>query len=89
MVEIGQYSITYRFDAVQSAFTWFLTGVYAPYIRIEKLDCWEEVAAVKEFREGPWVTCGDFNTFRVMAGRRGCNRITNVMTDFSNWIEEM
>ncbi|WMV32614.1 hypothetical protein MTR67_025999 [Solanum verrucosum] len=89
MVEIGQYSITYRFDAVQSSFSWFLTGVYAPHTRSEKLDCWEEVAAVKELCEGPWVTCGDFNTVRVMAERRGCNRITNVMTDFSSWIEEM
>lgn len=35
------------------------------------------------------VTCGDFNTVRTMAERRGCSRITNVMADFSKWIDEM
>lgn len=35
------------------------------------------------------VTCGDFNTVRVMAERRRCNWITNVMSDFIKWIEEM
>lgn len=48
LVEIGQYSITYRFDVVQSAFSWSLTDVYASRTRSEKLVCWEEMAAVKE-----------------------------------------
>ncbi|WMV13359.1 hypothetical protein MTR67_006744 [Solanum verrucosum] len=60
-----------------------------PQSRNEKLECWEEVTVVKELCEGPWVTCGDFNTVRVMTERRGCNRITNVMKDFAKWIEDM
>ncbi|KAH0722003.1 hypothetical protein KY289_005047 [Solanum tuberosum] len=88
-VEEGKFSITYKFEAVQDGFCWFLTGVYAPHTRTEKLECWEEIAAVRELCGGPWVTCGDFNTVRTMAERRGCRRITNVMTDFSRWIEDM
>ncbi|KAF3639050.1 Ras-related protein RABC2a [Capsicum annuum] len=37
-VEKGQYSLTYRFVAVQKSFSWCLTGVYAPHTRIEKND---------------------------------------------------
>ncbi|KAF3652457.1 hypothetical protein FXO37_17500 [Capsicum annuum] len=55
----------------------------------EKLICWEEISAIKEVCGGPWVACGDLNTIRSMGKRRGCNRITNVMTDFTRWIEEM
>ncbi|WMV48294.1 hypothetical protein MTR67_041679 [Solanum verrucosum] len=64
-------------------------SVYAPHTRTKKLECWDEIAAVRELSGGPWVTCGDFNTVRTMAERRGCRRITNVMTDFSRWIEDM
>uniref|UniRef100_A0A0V0GM78 Putative ovule protein n=1 Tax=Solanum chacoense TaxID=4108 RepID=A0A0V0GM78_SOLCH len=42
-------------------FVWFLTGVYAPHTRTEKLERWEEIAAVRELCGGPWITCGDFN----------------------------
>lgn len=52
-VEEGKFSITYRFEAVQDAFCWFLTGVYAPHTRTEKLECWEEIAAVRELCEVP------------------------------------
>ncbi|KAG5585521.1 hypothetical protein H5410_045955 [Solanum commersonii] len=88
-VEEGKYSITYKFEVVHDGFCWFLTGVYAPHTRAEKLECWEEIAAFRELCGGPWVTCGDFNTVRTMAERRGCRRITNVMADFSSWIEDM
>jgi len=89
LVETGQYSITYEFVSTQNFFTWYLTGVYAPHTRDEKLICWEELAAVRTLCEGPWITCGDFNTNRTMGERRGCNRISYVMSDFSRWIEEM
>ncbi|KAG5599979.1 hypothetical protein H5410_031349 [Solanum commersonii] len=89
LVETGKFLITYRFDAVQTTFSWYLTGVYACHIRNEKLECWEEVATVKELCEGTWVTCEEFNTVRVRAERRGCNRIANMMKDFSNYIKEM
>ncbi|KAG5575495.1 hypothetical protein H5410_055629 [Solanum commersonii] len=89
LVETGQYSITYEFVSTQIFFTWYLTGMYAPHTRIEKLICWEELAAVRTVCEGPWITCGDFNTNRTMGERRGGNRISYVMSDFSRWIEEM
>ncbi|KAG5624619.1 hypothetical protein H5410_009837 [Solanum commersonii] len=63
--------------------------IYAPHTRIEKLICWEELAPVRTLCEGPWITCGDFNTNRTMGEKRGCNRISYVMSDFSRWIEEM
>uniref|UniRef100_A0A0V0H1E2 Putative ovule protein n=1 Tax=Solanum chacoense TaxID=4108 RepID=A0A0V0H1E2_SOLCH len=82
MMEVGQY-FTYKFVSVQNSFTWYLTGLYAPHTRGEKLECWEEIAAIKELCEGPWISHGDFNTVRFMKERRGCNRITNVMSEFS------
>lgn len=61
----------------------------APHTRVEKNDCWEEISAAKGLIEGPWVVCGDFNTIRHMAERRNCSRITIIMRDFSEWIEDM
>lgn len=63
--------------------------MYAPHTRSEKLECWEELAAVKELCGGPWLACGDFYTVRFMAERTNCSRMTNVMTNFSRWIEDM
>ncbi|KAG5600196.1 hypothetical protein H5410_031566 [Solanum commersonii] len=88
LVKTGHYS-TLKREFVQEFFSWFLIGVYAPRIRSEKLECWEEVAAFEELRGGPWIGCGDFNTIRYMDDRRGCIRITNVMSDCSRWIEDM
>uniref|UniRef100_M1D672 Uncharacterized protein n=1 Tax=Solanum tuberosum TaxID=4113 RepID=M1D672_SOLTU len=88
-VEEGNYSITYKFESIQNSFSWFFTGVYNPYSRSENLECWEEMAAMKELSEGPWVTSGDFNTVRHLEERRWCTRVTNIMTDFSKWIEDL
>lgn len=44
---------------------------------------------MKGLFEGPWVTGGDFNTVRHMLERRGCSRTTNIMADFSKWIEDL
>lgn len=88
-IEVSQHSVTYEFKSTQNSFTWYFTGVYAPHTRGEKLLCWEELAVVRQLCDGPWVTGGDFNTNRKMEERRGCNRITNVMSDFSKWIEDM
>ncbi|KAH0746886.1 hypothetical protein KY285_008543 [Solanum tuberosum] len=88
-VEEGNYSITYKFESIQNSFSWFFIGVYDPLGRSEKLECWEEMAAMKELSEGPWVTSGDFNIVRHMEERRGCTRVTNIMTDFSKWIEDL
>lgn len=88
-MEEGTFSTTYRFESTQDSFCWFFTGVYAPHSRSEKLECWEEVAAMKELCGDQWVTGGNYNTVRHTAERTGCNRITNVMTDFSRWIEDL
>ncbi|KAF3633981.1 putative peptidyl-prolyl cis-trans isomerase CYP20-2, chloroplastic-like [Capsicum annuum] len=69
------------FESVQSSFSWFLTGVYAPHIRSEKLQWWEEIAADRG--------CGSpISIVRSMVDSKGCSKITNVMTGFSNWIED-
>jgi len=39
LVEAGQFSITYEFVSTQNLYTWYLTGVYAPHTRDEKLLC--------------------------------------------------
>lgn len=89
MIEEGNYSITYSFENTQEPFSWSFTGVYAPHTRKEKLECWEKLAAMRGLCEGPWVLGGDFNTARRMEERRGCSRSTNVMVDFSSWIEDL
>jgi len=59
-VEEGTYSITCKFESTQNYFSWYFTGVYAPHTRKEKLECWEEMAAMKEL----WRTLGHRGRFQ-------------------------
>jgi len=61
--------------------------VYAPYTRTARKLIWEKISSFRGLCEGPWIFCGDFNTNRFLYERRKC--ITNSMTEFSDWIEDM
>ncbi|KAG5609575.1 hypothetical protein H5410_020856 [Solanum commersonii] len=89
LVTKGTYSISYKFEAVQESFNRCLTRVYAPHTRVDKNDCWEEILVAKGLMKGPWVSCGYFNTIKHIVEKRNCSRITNIMRDFSEWIEDM
>ncbi|KAG5585969.1 hypothetical protein H5410_046403 [Solanum commersonii] len=58
------------------------TSVYSPHTRRDKAECWEVIATIKGMLDGPWVTCGDFNTNRYTGERRNSTRITNIMREF-------
>ncbi|KAG5596519.1 hypothetical protein H5410_037751 [Solanum commersonii] len=75
-VEEGKYSITYKFEIVHDGFVGFFLAL------------WEEIAAIRELCGGPRVTWG-LQHCREQWRRRGSRRITNVMADFSSWIEDM
>jgi len=55
-VEEDNFSITCKFEALQESFCLSFTGVYDPHTRKKKLECWEEIAAMKELSEGLRVT---------------------------------
>ena len=64
MVEYGNQSITCILFSVDQDLTLFRKVVYASYDRNEKMELWEELGAMRNLYDGPWVVCGDSNTTR-------------------------
>ncbi|WMV41830.1 hypothetical protein MTR67_035215 [Solanum verrucosum] len=89
VLEIGDYTLTCKFEAQFQSFSCHLTGVYAPNCYIERRKVWEEIADVRGLMEGPWAICGDFNTIRYVSEKRNCNRRSRGMIEFSDFIEDM
>lgn len=77
------------YTVFQDSFSWCFTGAYSPHTRRDKAECWEEIAAIKGMWDGPWVTCGDFKTNRYMGDRRNITRSSNIMREFSDWMDDM
>ena len=48
-----------------------------------------EVGSARGLFNGPWVVCGDFNTVRFPSEKKNCSRITKLMTDLFDFIEDM
>ncbi|WMV15422.1 hypothetical protein MTR67_008807 [Solanum verrucosum] len=77
------------FTGKSLAFTWVLTGIYAPNSREERKEVWWEVGSARGLFNGSWAVCGDFNTVRFPSEKKNCSRITKSMTDLSDFIEAM
>ena len=60
-LEVGQYSVSYRFRNVEDGFVWVFMGVYGPFTREERECLWEELGAIRGIWEDPWCLGGDFN----------------------------
>lgn len=86
---LGAYSLTCKFTRKNQDFSWFLTGIYAPNNIEEREEVWWEVGAVRGLFDGPWIVCGDFNIVRFPSEKKNCSRTTRVMTDLSDFIEDM
>lgn len=69
LVESGNQSINCKLTDSRQDFTWFITGVYGSNCRMERLELWWELAAIRGMCNGPWVICGDINTTRFSSER--------------------
>lgn len=66
-----------------------LIGIYAPNSREEREEDLWEVGSARGLFNGPWVVCGDLNTVRFLSEKKNCSRITKLMSDLPDFIEDM
>ena len=88
-MEVGKFSISYRFRNMEDGLTWIFTGVYGPFSR-EDTDCmWEELGAIRGLWDDPWCLGGDFNV--ILSQREGSSqgRLTGAMKSFAQTIDEL
>ena len=88
-MEVGKFSISYRFRNMEDGLTWIFTGVYGPFSR-EDTDCmWEELGAIRGLWDNPWCLGGDFNVILSQRERSSQGRLTGAMKSFAQTIDEL
>lgn len=68
-MEIGEFSISYRFKNIEDGFCWVFIGVYGPTNRRLREAFLEELGAIKSLWQDPWYIGEDFNVIRFMRER--------------------
>lgn len=53
-MEIGQFSITYRFKNYEDGFLWIFIGVHGPTLKRYKESFWDELGVIRDFWNDPW-----------------------------------
>ena len=89
-MEVGVYSISYRFKNYDDGFVWIFTGVYGPTLGGVREDFWADLGAIR----GLWndLSCigGDFTVVRFLGERFGANtRLCATMRRFTKVIEDL
>ena len=52
-MEIGQFSITYRFKNYEDGFLWIFIGVHGPTLKRSKESFWDELGVIRDFWNDP------------------------------------
>ena len=87
-VEVGSFSISYRFRNCEEWFIWVFSGLYGLLKGRERRDLWEELAAVKGLWDEPWCIAGDFNVVRFPFETSNGRKMSTAMREFSNFIDD-
>ncbi|KAJ9701144.1 hypothetical protein PVL29_006475 [Vitis rotundifolia] len=87
-VEVGSFSISCRFRNCEEGSVWVFSGLYGPTKGRERRELWEELAAVKGLWDDPWCIAGDFNVVRFPVETSNGRQMSNMMREFSRFIDE-
>lgn len=85
----GQHTISAMFEGIQVDFRFCFSGVYGPHTNGERVDPWNELAAVRGLWNECWVIWDDFNVCRFENERFNCIRRSRAMKSFSDFIQHM
>ena len=89
-MEVGVYSISYRFKNYDDGFVWIFAGVYGPTLGGVREDFWADLGAIRGLWNDPWCIGGDFNAVRFPEERLGVNiRLFMTMRRFYEVIEDL
>ncbi|RVW42423.1 Transposon TX1 uncharacterized 149 kDa protein [Vitis vinifera] len=88
-MEVGNYSVSCRFKNVEDGFCWAFSGVYGPFVKVEKEEFLSELGAIKGRWNEPCCVAGDFNMIRFPSERSRGGRLSPSMRRFTEVIEEL
>lgn len=63
LVGAGGQMLTCKLLGVEQNLSWFPSAVYADCNIVIRRELWKELT-IRDFSDGPWVVCGDFNVTR-------------------------
>ena len=87
-MEVGLFSISFRFKNCEDGFRWIFSGVYGLTMKRYRELFWEELGAIHGLWNDPWCICGDFNIIRFPNERRRGGRVSPSMRRFSEVIDD-
>ncbi len=77
---------------LDDGFIWTGSGVYGPNLEGVRSSFWDELNLIQNIwvspwcLSSPWCLFGDFNVIRLPRERLGCQRFSQGMIDFSDFI---
>ena len=82
-MEIGDFSVSYRFKNVEDGFYWIFT------VGRLREDFWEELGTIRGLWQDTWCIGGDFIVIRFLRKMNSLSRLSSAMRRFSEVIEDM
>ena len=88
-MEVGNFSISYRFRNVEDGLTWIFTGVYGPFSKDDRDCMWEKLGAIRGLWDDLWCLGGNFNVILSQRERSRQGRLTGAMRSFAQTVDEL
>lgn len=82
----GKFTISVNFKC-SDGYNWWLSGVYGPASRRNRIDFWNELYLLKDFCGPNWMLGGDFNVYRWSHETTSTNPSRYCMGKFNSFIE--
>ena len=87
-VEVGSFSIFYRFRDYVEGFTWVFSGLYGLLKGNERKEMQEELATIRGLWDESWCLADDFNVVWFLVNKSNCKQMTLAMRQLSNFIDK-
>ena len=88
-VMVGYFSVSVQWQGVGDGFIWACFEIYGLNDNNLRGQMWDELIGIQQLWDVPWCYIGDFNVVRFPSERLGGLRLTLVMENFSEFIEEL
>ena len=68
-MEVGIFSVSYRFKNCKDGFFWSFIGVYGPTLKMDREVFCSQLRSVRGLWSDPWCVVDDFNMIRFPSER--------------------
>jgi hypothetical protein len=79
--------VSCHWKCLDDGFIWTGSDVYGPNQEGVRSSFWDELNLIQNRWVSPWCLFGDFNVIRFLRKQLGCQRFSQEMIDFSDFID--